>query len=115
MLSFINSFLLFILIHKTVGDPNAPCYFPSGNVAASYFPCDPNAYIVQCCPTGWTCYSNGLCKITDPATANQTASVGTIIRGTCTDPRWVNSICGEYCLVRRNSVSTRTWLTLAVG
>jgi hypothetical protein len=97
MLALTSLFLL--LIHSSLGDPNAPCYFPSNETAVGYFPCDPNAYIVQCCPTGWTCYSNGLCAITDPATANATAPVGTSIRGTCTDPKWVNSICGEYCLV----------------
>src|SRR5579871_4613105 len=115
MLRFTSSFLLLFLLHNTLGDPNAPCYFPSGDRALGYFPCDANAYIVQCCPSGWTCYSNSLCVITDPSTVNTTAPIGTSIRGTCTDPKWVNPICGEYCLVSSRDHCNSVFSTKALS
>jgi hypothetical protein len=81
--------------------PQGPgtCYYPSGQIAIGYVGCDPTAYMIQCCPTGWTCFSNSLCVITDPASANSTSyPLFSTLRGACTDPEWDNAICGNFCL-----------------
>jgi hypothetical protein len=83
-------------------NPAGTCYYPSGSVAAGFSPCDPTAFITQCCPTGWTCFSNSLCVVTDPRTVNSTVSLGTTIRSTCTNPKWNNAICGNFCLSNSN-------------
>ena len=91
---------LLLFLQRAFADPNAPCYFPIGRPAPGYFACDTTAYITQCCPKGWTCYSNNLCVVTDPSEANSTNPIGTTIRATCTDPKWKNAVCGDFCLVR---------------
>ncbi|ORY07297.1 hypothetical protein BCR34DRAFT_27717 [Clohesyomyces aquaticus] len=94
-----RAFFLFLLVSQTVvADIDAPCYSPNGARAPGYFACDPTAYITSCCPKGWTCYSNSMCVVTDPSTANSSYPIGTSIRGTCTNPVWNNAICGDYCL-----------------
>lgn len=85
-----------LLVVLTVAQ--APCYFPGGDWASGYYPCDPTAYTTLCCQIGWTCFSNGLCMITDPSTANATYQVGTTFRGACTNPKWNASACGAFCL-----------------
>ncbi|KIV99611.1 uncharacterized protein PV09_08786 [Verruconis gallopava] len=74
------------------------CYYPNHNSTAAYDdrPCDPYAETSMCCPNGWTCMSNKLCVVTDDSIAK--ASVGSIERGTCTDPSWNDTICGNFCL-----------------
>ncbi|KAF2478284.1 uncharacterized protein BDR25DRAFT_251022 [Lindgomyces ingoldianus] len=90
--------LLWLLVRIAFADTDAPCYSPNGARATGYFACDPTAYITSCCPQGWTCYSNSMCVVTDPSTANSSHPIGTSMRGTCTNPVWNNAICGDYCL-----------------
>lgn len=86
----------------TFADPDAACYQPDGKYAPGYYPCDPNAYITNCCPQGYTCYSNSLCVVNSVDQSFPNLTVGTAIRGACTNPRWVNAICGDYCLLGEN-------------
>jgi hypothetical protein len=84
-------------------NPPGTCYYPGlqdglGDVAEDYFPCDDTQYEAQCCPKGYTCFSNLLCMITDPRGANSSAPVGTVKRASCTNARWQNTICGNFCL-----------------
>jgi hypothetical protein len=75
------------------------CYFPGANAQAfDHRPCDAYAVTSLCCPMGWTCFSNKLCVVTDASAVNQTTAVGTAIRGTCTDPQWNSTVCGNFCL-----------------
>jgi hypothetical protein len=76
----------------------AQCYFPGGALASQQSPCDPYAYTTLCCPFGWTCFSNNLCIVTDLGAVNGDFPIGTAIRGTCTNPLWNNSECGDFCL-----------------
>ncbi|KAF2454367.1 hypothetical protein BDY21DRAFT_374254 [Lineolata rhizophorae] len=80
-------------------DPNAPCYFPGGQWAEDFYPCDIYAYpTTLCCPSGWTCFDDALCIITDEAASNSSFPMGTTYRGTCTNPEWDNDVCGDFCL-----------------
>merc|ERR1711881_495090 len=74
------------------------CYYPGANPSSAQNdrPCDPDAETSMCCPTGWTCMSNKICQVTDGSLAQ--AAVGSIRRATCTDPRWNQDICGDFCL-----------------
>ena len=78
------------------------CYFPgttaSEDIASQQYPCDPYAYTTLCCPLGWTCFSNHLCVVTDEAAVGGDYSVGTALRGACTNPLWNDSVCGNFCL-----------------
>jgi len=96
-LLFLHLFVLQAL--ADVAEPLGTCYDPGGRVAPNNFPCD-QAYITQCCPMGWTCYSNNICAVTDPRSASSSQPVGTSIRATCTNPEWNNDVCGDFCLSR---------------
>jgi hypothetical protein len=75
------------------------CYYPGANaVAPNHYPCDGYAVTSLCCPTGWACFSNKLCVVTDANAVNRTVATGTTIRGTCTNPRWNSTVCGDFCL-----------------
>jgi len=76
----------------------AQCYYPGGAWASDQFPCNKYAYTTLCCPTGWTCFSNNLCIATDPSVVSSSLPLGTAIRGTCTNPLWDNTVCGDFCL-----------------
>ncbi len=76
----------------------AQCYYPGGAWAGNQFPCDKYAYATLCCPTGWTCFSNNLCIATDPSVISSDLPLGTAIRGTCTNPQWNDTACGDFCL-----------------
>jgi hypothetical protein len=77
---------------------DAQCYYPGGTWAKDQFPCDKYAYTTLCCPTGWTCFSNNLCIVTDPSIISSNLPLGTAIRSTCTNPLWNNTVCGDFCL-----------------
>ncbi|KAF2676645.1 hypothetical protein K458DRAFT_492372 [Lentithecium fluviatile CBS 122367] len=91
-----------ILLNCARADADAACYLPNGSWSPGFFACDPTAFITSCCPTGWTCYSNSMCVVTDPSTANSSHPVGTSIRASCTNPKWNNAICGDFCLTERD-------------
>jgi hypothetical protein len=75
------------------------CYFPGGeDKALQQYPCDPYAYTTLCCPLGWTCFSNNLCVVTDETAVGSAFPVGTALRGTCTNPYWDDTVCGDFCL-----------------
>ncbi|KAH8657041.1 hypothetical protein BGZ60DRAFT_138330 [Tricladium varicosporioides] len=74
------------------------CYFPGGSWASDQSPCDPYAFTTLCCPSGWTCFSNNLCIVTDLGAVKNAFPLGTAIRGTCTNPKWNNTACGDFCL-----------------
>jgi hypothetical protein len=73
------------------------CYYPGSNsgTAQNDRACDPHAETSMCCPVGWTCMSNKICEVTDGTLA--LAAVGSIRRGTCTDPAWNETVCGDFC------------------
>ncbi|KAK3349370.1 hypothetical protein B0T25DRAFT_240782 [Lasiosphaeria hispida] len=80
-------------------DPNAPCYYPGGDLALGYFPCEIDSTpISSCCPGGWTCFSNALCIATTESDAFPNITLGAVQRGACTNPQWNNNICGSACL-----------------
>ncbi|KAL1898191.1 hypothetical protein Sste5346_003597 [Sporothrix stenoceras] len=86
------------LPHLAVADPNAPCYDPSGTVAPGYYPCDPTAFITNCCASGYTCFSNSLCVVTGESEAYPNLTTGAVARAMCTNPNWNNDICGDFCV-----------------
>jgi len=92
--------LFALLLWHVAGDTNAPCYYPSGDTATGYFAClVQDAYISTCCQQGWTCLSNSLCVVTNPAeSSNLNLPIGTSERGACTDPKWSSEVCGGFCL-----------------
>jgi len=79
-------------------EESGTCYTPTGSVAEHYMPCDETGYIRSCCPSGWTCFSNNICVVTDPRSANSTDPLGSTVRTACTDPSWNNDTCGDFCL-----------------
>ncbi|CAK7200023.1 hypothetical protein SEUCBS139899_002711 [Sporothrix eucalyptigena] len=81
-----------------LANANAPCYDPSGAVAPGYYPCDPTAYITNCCADGWTCFSNSLCVVTQESAAFPNLTTGAVERAMCTNPEWNNQICGDFCV-----------------
>lgn len=110
-----NSFTVFFLLF-TRGQADVDtrsyglggtCYYPSGDIAYGYYPCIVvNAYISACCQTGWTCFSNSLCVMTDPtSSSNLNVAIGSTSRAACTDPEWSSEVCGGFCL-RKTSVSS---------
>ncbi|KAK0708208.1 hypothetical protein B0H67DRAFT_332950 [Lasiosphaeris hirsuta] len=93
----------FLLVTSLLGaahvDPNAPCYYPGGDLALGYFPCETEAApISSCCPEGWTCFSNALCIATTESDAFPNITLGAVQRGACTNRQWNNKICGSACL-----------------
>jgi hypothetical protein len=94
-----NLCLSLLFSHVALAAYDAPCYNPAGQLAIGYYPCDPTAYITNCCPQGYTCYSNSLCVVTNGSPSFPNLTVGTAVRGACTNPKWANAICGDYCLL----------------
>jgi hypothetical protein len=66
----------------------AQCYAPDGTEYNSDMPCDTGSFPTFCCPTGTTCYSNGLCM--NPG--------GLFGRGTCTDETYKSDACTQECI-----------------
>jgi len=85
---------LIFLLEPVLGQ----CYFPSGDVAQDHITCSPFAVTSLCCPQGWTCFSGGICVITDLSKYPSGLSIGATIRGSCTNPKWDRSACGDVCL-----------------
>ncbi|KAF2762987.1 hypothetical protein EJ05DRAFT_495828 [Pseudovirgaria hyperparasitica] len=83
--------------------PNAPCYYPGGESALLYQPCNPFAFTSACCPSGFTCFSNNVCILTDPNATTTNVPLGTAFRPTCTNPNFNTRLCGNYCLDRGSS------------
>src|SRR6266536_4153354 len=79
---------------------SATCYWPnstlyannpdSSTVSADDHPCNPNADASVCCGTGWTCLSDGVCKI-------HLKEADYYYRGTCTDYTWKSKECPGFC------------------
>ena len=85
-----------------IGIVQAQCYFPGGDLAPNHQPCNPYAFTSLCCESGWTCFDNGLCVVTDPASSiPNLSSIGSAARGTCTNPLWNDTACGNFCLGRQ--------------
>ncbi|KUJ08554.1 uncharacterized protein LY89DRAFT_690989 [Mollisia scopiformis] len=74
------------------------CYYPGRAWANDSRPCDPYAITTQCCPIGWTCFSNFACVVTDLTIVGSSFPLGTTIRGSCTNPLWNDGFCGGFCL-----------------
>ena len=89
--------LVFYLFLDVV-EVHCQCYFPGGDLAANYSPCDEYAYNSLCCLPGWACLSNKLCVVTDSSPGNVEFPIGTSIRGTCENPNWNATACGDFCL-----------------
>ncbi|CAK7226167.1 hypothetical protein SBRCBS47491_006139 [Sporothrix bragantina] len=99
----ISSLIVHLLVtaslpYLAAANANAPCYDPSGAVAPGYYPCDPTAYITNCCAEGWTCFSNSLCVVTQDSAAFPNLTTGAVERAMCTNPQWNNQICGDFCV-----------------
>ncbi|OAA65220.1 hypothetical protein SPI_02007 [Niveomyces insectorum RCEF 264] len=90
--------LVLLLVTPALAAANAPCYDPAGVVAPGYYPCDPTAYITNCCAAGWTCFSNALCVVTTESAAYPNLTLGAANRAMCTNPHWNNAICGDFCV-----------------
>ncbi|KAK4220041.1 hypothetical protein QBC37DRAFT_76789 [Rhypophila decipiens] len=83
---------------------NAPCYYPGGEPALGFYPCQAfDAAISSCCPAGWTCFSNALCIATTNSNSFPNLTLGAVQRGACTNPKWTNDICGGACLDPENA------------
>ncbi|KAM7192917.1 hypothetical protein V8F33_008105 [Rhypophila sp. PSN 637] len=83
---------------------NAPCYYPGGEPALGFYPCQAfDAPISSCCPAGWTCFSNALCIATTNSNSFPNLTLGAVQRGACTNPKWTNDICGGACLDAENA------------
>ncbi|KAF2805881.1 uncharacterized protein BDZ99DRAFT_539136 [Mytilinidion resinicola] len=74
------------------------CYTPQGVPTDGQQACNPYQQVSSCCPSGTTCFSNQLCILTDPEEVSDTLPLGAVLRGSCTNPLWSNSICGSFCL-----------------
>jgi hypothetical protein len=76
------------------------CYFPSGGLTggAACFPDQENS---RCCGYGWTCMSNGLCKVSQANLQNFKLQY---YRGSCTDKTWDSPSCPHVCLDSRYSM-----------
>jgi hypothetical protein len=87
------------------------CYFPptaddggQPDIAQDHIPCNENTLTSMCCPNGWTCFSGGICIITDLSQYPSQLSIGAAIRASCTNPNWDQSVCGDICLSMFSSV-----------
>ena len=89
---------LYTLPQRVVANASAPCYDPAGSVVPGYYPCDPTAYITNCCASGWTCFSNSLCVVTTASESYPNLTMGAVERAMCTNPMWNNDICGDFCI-----------------
>ncbi|KAF2670096.1 hypothetical protein BT63DRAFT_439213 [Microthyrium microscopicum] len=90
------------LLAGTKAQGAGTCYFPTGNIANGYTACASTVPVSNCCPNGYTCFSNALCIITDAHGATSNAPVGTTLRAACTNPSWNFAICGSFCLSDAN-------------
>ena len=93
---FLKTFLLYLILD--VVEVHCQCYFPGGDLAANYSPCDEYAYNSLCCLSGWACLSNNLCVVTASSPRDVGFPIGTSIRGTCENPEWNATACGDFCL-----------------
>lgn len=62
------------------------CYYPDGLTISNDVPCNSNAEVSSCCPTGSFCMDNGLCF-----------GGGVVSRSSCTDQAWTSPQCAHYC------------------
>jgi hypothetical protein len=95
------TYIPLIILLSFVTPALTQCYYPGppvtgGTLAANFTPCDPFAFTSLCCPSGWTCFSNNLCVVTDP-NVDVGSPLGTAIRGACTNPQWNTTACGDFC------------------
>ncbi len=100
--------LLLLLLPLASANPNAPCYYPDHDgQALGFYPCVDSSFIANCCPQGWSCFSNGLCVVTTETASFPNLTLGAVIRGACTNPDWNSNICGDRCL--RESSASSSW------
>ena len=71
---------LCIVPQPALANIDAPCYDPTGSRAPGYYPCDPHAYITNCCAPGWTCFSNSLCVVTTASESYPNLTMGAVER-----------------------------------
>jgi hypothetical protein len=69
------------------------CYYPSGDLSPTDFPCTSSGESV-CCGQGFICLSNGLCQ--NPSLPAD--SPGIYSRGSCTDKSWASPSCQNFCV-----------------
>ncbi|KAI5275859.1 hypothetical protein E4T47_01390 [Aureobasidium subglaciale] len=62
------------------------CYYPDGLTPSDDIPCNSNAQVSSCCPTGSFCMDNGLCF-----------GGSVVSRASCTDQAWSSAECPRYC------------------
>lgn len=87
--------ILFSLIHKTsriLADDTTSsdrCWYPNGEQSEKGRPCTDDAIHSTCCPEGFVCMNNGICKL---------KGVEFFERESCTDRDWLNPSCSNMCL-----------------
>ena len=71
-----------------------------------HLPCNSSASISNCCPRGWICLSNGLCKVYGDSDPNHGQT--SLYTGFCTDPSWKNdTVCPRIC--NNNASRKHVW------
>ena len=80
-----------------IGYARGQCYYPGGDLAKDDRPCNQYAYTSLCCSSGYTCFDNALC-IATADTGVPGLKLGLASRGTCTNPLWNQTACGNFCL-----------------
>ena len=91
-------FLLVIVLSTAPARAQGQCYYPSGSRAQDQSYCNLYVPTTSCCPIRWSCDTNLLCVLDDPSYANSTYEQGASLRGTCTNPEWDETYCGNFCL-----------------
>lgn len=88
-------FILSSLLHKasrTLADDtisNDRCWFPNGVQSNLDRPCTDDAIHGTCCPEGFVCMNNGICK---------QKGADFYMRESCTDRNWLDPSCSNMCL-----------------
>jgi hypothetical protein len=75
------------------GHEHKQCYVPNGGLGSG-MPCHPEQDVSLCCPFGWSCLSNGLCR---PSIANDRDYLSHVFRFGCTDHSWNSPNCTQVC------------------
>jgi hypothetical protein len=94
-------FIAFTVLASIAVNVNATCYWPNATlftnnpdpdtISPDDHPCNPDAEASVCCGTGWTCLSDGVCKIRQDGN-------DFYYRGTCTDFTWKSQSCPGFCM-----------------
>jgi len=85
------------LFALTVSSQDAPCYDTARTNVPGFYPCDRDAFISQCCPKGYACFTSGICLAARTVSMPEDL-VGAVSLAACTNPQWNTAVCGDRCL-----------------